>query len=99
MRHRAHREKQVFKGFLEGLCVLSGKKMDKAKPQFVTVQGISRTLGHHPRMLDVLHISDSAAVRRIGTWHGGCGILAGGIGGKVGDGKNKILITENMPSW
>lgn len=40
---------------------------------------LPRSLGHHPRMLDVLHESNTTVVCGVGAWHGGGRILEGGI--------------------
>ena len=42
------------------------------------------TVEHYARMLDVLHITKAAILCRAGAWHGGGGLLAGGVGGEDG---------------
>ena len=40
---------------------------------------LSRVVGHHTRVLDLLHVSNSAVVCSVRTWHGGGRILEGGV--------------------
>lgn len=47
-----------------------------------------RIVGDHARMLDLLHASDSAAVRGVGAWHGGRRVLAGGAGAEIAVGES-----------
>ena len=41
-------------------------------------------MGHHARMLDLLHSPDAAIFCGAGAWDGGSGVLAGRLDGQAG---------------
>ena len=48
-------------------------------------------MGHHARVLDLLHVSDSAFVCGACTWHGSSRILEGGINAENALGEIRFL--------
>ena len=51
-------------------------------------------MGHHARVLDLLHVSDSAIVCGAGAWHGSGRILEGGVNAENALGEIRILETS-----
>ncbi len=73
------------------LCVVSDASANGAHRSSTIAVGVHRghgagvfpgAVGHDARVLDVLHVSDAAAVRSVGAWDGGRRVLARGV---VGD--------------
>ncbi len=77
-----------------GLLILTPTDHRMAFLTFLAGAGtglLPRTMGHHPRMLDILHLPETAILRSTGAWHGRGRFLARRAGAENGLGKIWLL--------